>query len=120
MGPATTRGILSQAQPIFVGQAALTLTVPSTLCSPVTPPPPTPPRWGSERASNRAASCASDAAAGRAADLAAPPSDIHASADYRRTRTLTRVLTGRALRRAIARLHTLSPGGGEGRVRGRP
>ncbi len=39
-----------------------------------------------------------DAAAARAAELVAPDSDIHASADYRRH--LTRVLTGRALRRA--------------------
>ncbi len=54
-----------------------------------------------------------EAAARRAAELVEPPSDIHASADYRRN--LTRVLTGRALRRAIK---TLSPGGGEGRVRG--
>jgi carbon-monoxide dehydrogenase medium subunit len=50
-----------------------------------------------------------EAAARRAAELVDPPSDIHASADYRRN--LTRVLTGRALRRAIARLDTLSPGG---------
>jgi len=54
-----------------------------------------------------------EAAARRAAELVEPPSDIHASTDYRRN--LTRVLTGRALRRAIK---TLSPGGGEGRVRG--
>jgi hypothetical protein len=37
-----------------------------------------------------------------------PPSDIHAPADYRRN--LTRVLTGRALHRAIK---TLSPASGE-------
>jgi carbon-monoxide dehydrogenase medium subunit len=43
-----------------------------------------------------------EAAARRAATLVDPPSDIHASADYRRN--LTRVLTGRALRRAIARM----------------
>ena len=43
-----------------------------------------------------------EAAARRAAQLVDPPSDIHASADYRRN--LTRVLTGRALRRAIARM----------------
>jgi carbon-monoxide dehydrogenase medium subunit len=43
-----------------------------------------------------------EAAARRAAELVDPPSDIHASAGYRRN--LTRVLTGRALRRAIARI----------------
>jgi len=43
-----------------------------------------------------------EAAADRAATLVDPPSDIHASAAYRRN--LTRVLTGRALRRAIARM----------------
>jgi carbon-monoxide dehydrogenase medium subunit len=48
-----------------------------------------------------------DAAARRAAELVDPPSDIHASADYRRN--LTRVLTGRVLRRAINK--TLSPPG---------
>lgn len=52
-----------------------------------------------------------EAAARRAAELVDPPSDIHASADYRRN--LTRVLTGRALRRAIARLDILSPTAGE-------
>jgi carbon-monoxide dehydrogenase medium subunit len=52
-----------------------------------------------------------EAAARRAAELVDPPSDIHASADYRRN--LTRVLTGRALRRAIMRLNTLSPTPGE-------
>jgi carbon-monoxide dehydrogenase medium subunit len=52
-----------------------------------------------------------EAAARRAAELVDPPSDIHASADYRRN--LTRVLTGRALRRAIKRLNTLSPASGE-------
>ena len=55
-----------------------------------------------------------EAAARRAAELVDPPSDIHASADYRRN--LTRVLTARALRRAIARLNlldTLSPAPGE-------
>jgi len=52
-----------------------------------------------------------DAAARRAAELVEPPSDIHASADYRRN--LTRVLTARALRRAIKRLNTLSPEAGE-------
>jgi CO/xanthine dehydrogenase FAD-binding subunit len=41
------------------------------------------------------------AASARAAELVSPDSDIHASADYRRN--LTRVLTGRALKRAIAR-----------------
>jgi carbon-monoxide dehydrogenase medium subunit len=41
-----------------------------------------------------------DAAARRAAELVEPDSDIHASAAYRRN--LTRVLTGRALRRAKA------------------
>jgi carbon-monoxide dehydrogenase medium subunit len=41
-----------------------------------------------------------DAAARRAAELVDPDSDIHASAAYRRN--LTRVLTGRALRRAMA------------------
>jgi carbon-monoxide dehydrogenase medium subunit len=46
-----------------------------------------------------------EAAARRAAELVDPPSDIHASADYRRN--LTRVLTGRALRRAIARLRSV-------------
>lgn len=40
-------------------------------------------------------------AAKRAAELVSPDSDIHASADYRRH--LTEVLTGRALKRAIAR-----------------
>jgi len=43
-----------------------------------------------------------EAASRRAADLVEPDSDIHASADYRRN--LTRVLTGRALRRAAARM----------------
>jgi len=43
-----------------------------------------------------------EAAARRAAELVEPDSDIHASAAYRRN--LTRVLTGRAVRRAIARL----------------
>jgi aerobic carbon-monoxide dehydrogenase medium subunit len=43
-----------------------------------------------------------EAAARRAAELVEPDSDIHASADYRRN--LTRVLTGRALRRAVTRL----------------
>ena len=55
-----------------------------------------------------------EAAGHRAAELVDPPSDIHASADYRRN--LTRVLTGRALRRAIMRLNTLntlSPEAGE-------
>ncbi len=47
------------------------------------------------------------AAASMAAELVDPPSDIHASADYRRN--LARVLTGRALRRAIARLDIHSP-----------
>ncbi|HKW90266.1 MAG TPA: xanthine dehydrogenase family protein subunit M [Methylomirabilota bacterium] len=42
------------------------------------------------------------AAAARAAAVVDPSSDVHASADYRRN--LTRVLTARALRRAIARL----------------
>jgi carbon-monoxide dehydrogenase medium subunit len=41
------------------------------------------------------------AAADRAGELVQPDADIHASADYRRH--LTRVLTGRALTRAIAR-----------------
>ncbi|MBI2216166.1 MAG: xanthine dehydrogenase family protein subunit M [Candidatus Rokubacteria bacterium] len=45
-----------------------------------------------------------EAAARRAAELVEPDSDIHASADYRRH--LTRVLTERAVRRALAR-----PGG---------
>jgi CO/xanthine dehydrogenase FAD-binding subunit len=43
-----------------------------------------------------------EAAAARAAELVDPDSDIHASAAYRRN--LTRVLTGRAVHRAIARL----------------
>jgi len=43
-----------------------------------------------------------EAAARRAAELVEPDADIHASADYRRH--LTRVLTGRALRRAKARM----------------
>jgi len=43
-----------------------------------------------------------EAAARRAAELVEPDTDIHASAAYRRN--LTRVLTGRALRRAVARL----------------
>jgi carbon-monoxide dehydrogenase medium subunit len=42
------------------------------------------------------------AAAARAAELVQPDSDLHASADYRRN--LTRVLTERALRRALGRL----------------
>jgi CO/xanthine dehydrogenase FAD-binding subunit len=42
-----------------------------------------------------------DAAAARAAELVEPDSDVHASADYRRH--LTRVLTARALKRAIER-----------------
>ena len=42
-----------------------------------------------------------EAAAARAAELVHPDADIHASAEYRRH--LTRVLTGRALRRAIGR-----------------
>jgi aerobic carbon-monoxide dehydrogenase medium subunit len=41
------------------------------------------------------------AAAARAAELVSPDSDIHASADYRRH--LTRVMTARALKRAIER-----------------
>ena len=40
-----------------------------------------------------------DAAAARAAELVEPDSDVHASADYRRH--LTRVLTGRAIKRAL-------------------
>jgi carbon-monoxide dehydrogenase medium subunit len=59
-----------------------------------------------------------EAAARRAAELVDPPSDIHASADYRRN--LTRVLTIRALRRAITRVNTLSPSRGEGRVTSTP
>ncbi len=43
-----------------------------------------------------------DAASARAAELVEPDSDIHASAAYRKN--LTRVLTGRALRRARARM----------------
>jgi CO/xanthine dehydrogenase FAD-binding subunit len=43
-----------------------------------------------------------EAAAGRAAELVEPDSDIHASAAYRRN--LTRVLTARAVRRAITRM----------------
>jgi CO/xanthine dehydrogenase FAD-binding subunit len=43
-----------------------------------------------------------EAASRRAAELVEPDSDIHASADYRRN--LTRVLTARALRRALARI----------------
>ena len=43
-----------------------------------------------------------DAAARKAAELVEPDSDLHASADYRRN--LTRVLTERAVRRAITRL----------------
>ena len=43
-----------------------------------------------------------DAAARRASELVEPDSDLHASADYRRN--LTRVLTERAVRRAITRL----------------
>lgn len=42
-----------------------------------------------------------EAAARRAAELVRPDGDIHASADYRRH--LTRVLTARAVRRALAR-----------------
>jgi CO/xanthine dehydrogenase FAD-binding subunit len=40
-----------------------------------------------------------EAAAARAAELVEPDSDVHASADYRRH--LTRVLTGRAIKRAL-------------------
>ncbi|PWU24727.1 MAG: molybdopterin dehydrogenase [Candidatus Rokuibacteriota bacterium] len=43
-----------------------------------------------------------DAAASRAEQLVEPDSDIHASAAYRKN--LTRVLTARALRRAVARM----------------
>jgi carbon-monoxide dehydrogenase medium subunit len=43
-----------------------------------------------------------EAAARRAAELVHPDSDIHASAAYRRN--LTRVLTGRAVRRAVSRM----------------
>ena len=43
-----------------------------------------------------------EAAARRAAELVEPDTDIHASAAYRRN--LTRVLTGRALRRAVTRI----------------
>ena len=43
-----------------------------------------------------------DAAASRAEELVEPDSDIHASAAYRKN--LTRVLTGRALRRAVSRM----------------
>jgi aerobic carbon-monoxide dehydrogenase medium subunit len=43
-----------------------------------------------------------EAVARRAAELVEPDSDIHASAAFRRN--LTRVLTGRALRRAVARM----------------
>ncbi len=43
-----------------------------------------------------------EAAAGRASELVEPEDDLHASAAYRRN--LTRVLTGRALRRAAARM----------------
>jgi len=43
-----------------------------------------------------------DAAAARAAELVEPDGDIHASAAYRRN--LTRVLTGRALRRALTKM----------------
>ena len=42
------------------------------------------------------------AAAARAAELVQPDSDLHASADYRRN--LTRILTERALKKAIGRL----------------
>ena len=43
-----------------------------------------------------------EAAARRAAELVEPDSDLHASAAYRKN--LTRVLTARALRRAVARI----------------
>jgi len=43
-----------------------------------------------------------EAAARRAAELVTPDSDLHASAAYRKN--LTRVLTARALRRAVARI----------------
>ena len=43
-----------------------------------------------------------DAASRRAAELVSPEDDLHASAAYRRN--LTRVLTGRALRRAMAKM----------------
>jgi len=52
-----------------------------------------------------------EAAASRAAELVDPPSDIHASAAYRRN--LTRVLSARALRRAISTSNTLSPASGK-------
>ena len=45
------------------------------------------------------ADAAIEAAARRAAELVSPDGDIHASADYRRH--LTRVLTARAIRRAL-------------------
>jgi len=47
-----------------------------------------------------------DAAAGRAAELVTPDDDLHASSAYRRH--LTRVLTGRALRRAAARMESVA------------
>jgi carbon-monoxide dehydrogenase medium subunit len=55
-----------------------------------------------------------EAAAARAAELVQPDSDVHASADYRRH--LTRILTGRAIRRAL-RSHEAS---GPGHLRGEP
>jgi CO/xanthine dehydrogenase FAD-binding subunit len=47
-----------------------------------------------------------EGAAARAAELVEPDADVHASADYRRH--LTRVLTARALRRAVERSGELS------------
>jgi carbon-monoxide dehydrogenase medium subunit len=47
-----------------------------------------------------------DAAAARAAALVTPDDDLHASSAYRRH--LTRVLTGRALRRAAARMGSVA------------
>ena len=46
------------------------------------------------------------AAAARAAALVTPDDDLHASSAYRRH--LTRVLTGRALRRAAARMGSVA------------
>jgi CO/xanthine dehydrogenase FAD-binding subunit len=60
-----------------------------------------------------------EAAAARAAELVAPDADVHASAEYRRH--LTRVLTARALRRAVEKSRAPSaPGHPPGEPGSRP
>jgi len=58
-----------------------------------------------------AGDAAIEAAARKASELVEPDSDIHASADYRRH--LAGVLTGRALRRAMAKVRSASRGAAE-------